>query len=52
MNLATLGTRGTDVVTAGLKLDRRFNRDELIEVYGKVRTAIRTAIGSVLFIAS
>lgn len=37
MNLATLGTRGTDVVVAGLKLPRRFKRIDLIESYGKVR---------------
>ena len=37
MNLATLGARGTDVIVAGLKLQRRFSRAELIEAYGKLR---------------
>lgn len=37
MNLATLGTRGTDIVVAGLKLPHRFNRAELVEIYGKLR---------------
>jgi len=37
MNLATLGTRGTDVVIAGLKLPRRFSRADLVESYGSLR---------------
>jgi hypothetical protein len=44
MNLATIGTRGTDVITAGLKLSRRFDRAELIESYGQIRRARNDAL--------
>jgi len=44
MNLATVGTRGTDVITAGLKLSRRFDRAELIEAYGQLRRARNDAL--------
>lgn len=39
MNRVTLGTRGTDLVIAGLQLPRKFSRDELNEVIGKTRIA-------------
>lgn len=39
MNITTLQTRGTDLVTAALKLAGRFDRAELMESYGKLRQA-------------
>jgi hypothetical protein len=33
----TLSTRGTDVILSALKLGSRFTREELVEVYGRLR---------------